>query len=608
MLKRLLYIVPIILLVMTAVLVGSFYLVPTDRLNAVIARQLTDAFGSNVTLAGRPTVSLVPFLKVSFGPVKVAVSGDDNKTLMNIERASGRLSTTSLWERKPALRFIDLENAKIFLIRDATGESNWSASRFFSKDKNDGLDAPDVPELKFSKILKRISFVNSTLVIADPDLVESHILTEFNATITGPPRSADFAVKGSFMWHNELVKGAVSIEKPGAFMVGDTSSAKVSISSDAVDAIFKGDLKWAKQLRGDGTLEANIHSALEASKLLGLSSGNILPEGPIRLIGDGIFTPEAFDFRPIGIRFQDSKADGRLQLDLTGSGLGLSGTLAFDQFVFSDKVSEKTNAPSFLDALLETGQSGAKLDLRLSADTARIAGQDIQNMAVGIILNKPSLLVNIGSAGMMGLGDTDVPLSQLRGEIAIKFVHEQKIASANLTLNNMTIDALEETVGTALPLDGNASISLQASASGENAQELEDAFELKVVADIQDGMLNNFNLVEVLNADRAPDGTAINNENFKTPFKRGQIRGTINSAGIFSISEMNLQAENMNASASGRVDIAGNLLSILGSVSPINLAQAPENLDRQFTLGGTIFNPRVSSINGVPVSTPQGPQ
>lgn len=590
---------------MTAVLIGSFYLVPTDRLNAVIARQLTDAFGSNVTLSGRPTVSLVPFLKVSFGPVKVAASGDDNKTLMNIERASGRLSTTSLWERKPALRFIDLENAKVFLIRDATGGSNWSAARFFSKDKNDGLDAP---ELKFPKKLKRITFVNSMLVIADPDLDESHVLTEFNATITGPPRSADFAVKGSFMWRGALVKGAVSIEKPGAFMVGDTSSAKISISSNAVDAIFKGDLKWAKQLRGDGTLEANIHSALETSKLLGLSGGNILPEGPVRLIGDGIFTPEAFDFRPIGIRFQDGKADGRLQLDLTGSGLDLSGTLAFDQFVFSDKASEKTNAPSFLDALLETGQSGAKLDLRLSADTARIAGQNIQNMAVGVILDKPSLLVNIGSAGMMGLGDTDVPLSQLRGEIAIKFVDETKIASANLTLNNMTIDALEETVGTALPLDGNASISLQASASGENAQELEDTFGLKVVADIQDGVLNNFNLVEVLSADQTPDDKAINNENFTTPFKRGQIRGMINSAGVFSISEMNFQADNMSTNASGRVDIADNLLSILGHVSPVNLTQAPENLDAQFTLGGTISSPRVSSINGVSVSTSQRPQ
>ena len=602
MLKRLLYIVPIIFLVMTAVLVGSFYLVPTDRLNALIARQLTDAFGSNVTFSGRPTVSLVPFLKVSFGPIEVASSGDDGRTLMSIERASGRLSTTSLWERKPALRFIDLENAEIFLIRDEFGGSNWSPARFFSKDKNDGLDPP---ALKFSKILKRISFVNSTLVIADPDLDESHILTEFNATITGPPRSADFAFKGSFIWHGELIKGAVSIQKPGAFMVGDTSAAKISLSSNAFDAIFKGDLKWAEQLRGDGTLEANIYSALETSKLLGLSGTNILPEGPVRLIGDGIFTPEAFDFRPIGIRFQDGKADGRLQLDLTGSGLGLSGTLAFDQFVFSDKASEKANAPSFLDSLLETGQSGAKLDLRLSADTARIAGQNIQNMAVGIILNEPSLLVNIGSAEMMGLGDADVPLSQLRGEIAIKFVDEQKVASANLTLSNMTIDALEETVGTALPLDGNASISLQASASGKNAEELEDTFGVKVVADMQNGMLNNFNLVEVLSAGQAPDSKAINNENYKTPFKRGQIRGAINSDGIFSISEMNFQADNMNASASGCVDITGNLLSILGRVSPVSLTQSPENFDAQFTLGGTISSPRVSSINGVSISTTQ---
>ena len=605
MLKRLIYIVPIVLLVLIAVLVGSFWLVPTDRLNAVIARQLTDAFGSNVTFSGRPTVSLVPFLEVSFGPIKVAADGADQKPLMEIARASGRLSTTSLWEGKPALRYIDLENANIFLMRDEVGKANWSAGRFFSKDnKGDTRE----PELNFSKILKRISLVNSTVIIADPTLEEPHKLTELNATIIGPPRRSDLTLNGSFIWRGALVEGAVSIEKAGAFIGGVSSPARVSISSRATDVRFNGDLKWAEQLRGDGTLEMNIHSAIDLAKMLSLTGSDILPKGPIRLIGDGIFTPETFDFRPIGIRFPEGRADGRLQLNLTNSGLNVSGTLAFDRFLFSEKELTKPNAPSFLEALLTTGQSGAKLDLRLSADEARIAGQNIQNMAVGIILNKPSLLVNIGSADMMSSRDQNVPISQLRGEIVVEFEGEQKAATANLTFNNMTIDALEERLETTLPVDGKASISVQLSASGKNSQELEDALGMKIVTDIQDGVLNYINLGEVLNAGNTPNGDAVNDENQNTPFKRGQIKGMINSNGIFAISEMVLEAENMKSIASGRVDIANNLLTMLGRASAANISETTENLDVPFTLGGTISKPRISSINGVSVSSPNTSQ
>lgn len=605
MLKRILYIGPIVILVLFGVLVGSFWLVPTDRLNAIIARQLTDALGSNVTFSGRPSVSIIPFLKVSFGPIKVASSGDDAKPLMEIARASGRLSTTSLWEGKPALRYIDLEDANIFLIRDEAGKTNWSAVRFFSTYNETQADGPD---LKFSKILKRITFINSTLNISDPSLKERHKFTELNAVIIGPPRSADFSARGSFIWNGALVEGSASIEKPGTFMVGGTSPAILSISSAATDATFRGDLTWAKELRGDGYLEADVHSAYELSRWLNLAGGDILPDKPMRLIGDGIFTPTKFDFRPIGIRFQDGKADGRLELDLTGGALGLSGTLAFDRFNFDDSETPSDRAPSFIESLLATGQSGAKLDMRISADSARIAGHNIQNMAVGIILNQPSLMVNIGSADMMSAIDEDESVGQLRGEIIVEFADQKKTATANVTLNNMTVDALEETMGKALPFDGDASISLQVAAGGKSAVELEDSLSLEVVADIQNGALNYINLSEIFTKDQAPDGTALNNEKSKTPFEQGKITGTINSSGIFTISQMTLAGEEIQATSSGRVDIANDQVSMLGRLSSVGSNAPAQTSDVPFTLGGMISSPRVSSVNGVPVPTSNAAQ
>ena len=579
-------------------LIGSFWLVPTDRLNSIIARQLTDAFGSNVTLSGRPSVSLVPFLIVSFGPIEVASSGDNAKPLMEIAQAKGRLSTTSLWEGKPALRYIDLENANIFLMRDETGKTNWSAVRLFSNYDENQVDAPD---LKFSKFLKRITFINSTLNISDPGLEEVHTFTELNTTIIGPPRSTSFHADGSFIWNGAHVDVSASINKPGAFMLGDTSPASLLISSATLEATFKGDLTWAEELRGDGYVEANVHSASELAKWLDIAGGTILPDGPMRLIGDGVFTSQKLDFRPIGIRFQDGKADGRLQLDLTGPSIGLSGTLAYDRFTFNGGESASEGAPSTLETLLEMGQSGVNLDLRISADTARIAGRNIQNMALGFILKKPSLLVNIGTADIMGIGDEDTVISQVRGEINVDFSEQEKTANANVTFNNMTAESLEETVGKTLPFDGDTTISLQVAAKGKGASELEDSLNMKVVADIQDGVLNAINLSEALSTDQAPDGEALNDESSSTPFERGKIVGTINSSGVFNISQMKLEAEELQATISGRVDISSDQLSMLGRLSSVKLNEASQSLDVPFTLGGAISKPYISSVNGAAV-------
>jgi len=333
LLRRLLVSILGLFALLLIVMAVSFLLVPKERLNALIAKQLSEAFGHNVTVSGRPSVSLFPYLSVSFGPLAVAAAEEGSTPLIEIERANGRLSVTSLWEGNPSLRFIELVRAKVSLVRKSGDKSNWSTARLFIEDRKGPSNAP---ALRFPTRLRSISFSDSTLTIDDEAKAEPEVFTSINAVIVGPPRSQDFSINGSMIWRGELAKFSAALAEPGAMMAGGQTKAGFTIESAPVVARFNGDMVWKEGLQGDGTLEAVIPSAAKLVEWLGFKGADALPADQLRILGDGVFTAEAFDFRPISVRLGDGKADGRLKISMAEGAIGLSGTLAFDQLLLGE--------------------------------------------------------------------------------------------------------------------------------------------------------------------------------------------------------------------------------------------------------------------------------
>lgn len=618
-----------------AILAASFWLVPKDRLNAVIAKQLSDAFGYNVVLSGKPSVSLFPYLSVNFGPLSVAADETSAQPLMEIARARGRLSVTSLWEGDPALRAIEFEQATITLDRDAAGNTNWTAARFFSKSaesvsENTQGNSPEAtsksakdslataPQLRFPKRLRSIHLIDSKLMISDAALEAVQVIDNINATIVGPPRSSNFTLSGSFVWQGEKVDAVASLQQPGAFVVGDISAGSISITSQPASAEFAGKLSWKNELRGDGSLQATVSSAARLSEWIGLTGADILPAGKIQILGDGIFTRRKLAFRPISVRNGDMKADGRLDLDLSGPGVGLSGTLAFDWLVFGGAAGSGIPAnldeasrpqPSMIETVLKMGQSGARMDLRVSADSARIAGQEVKGLAAGVILTPASFLVNIGTAQLNEpSGGEGRPLSQLRGEFAVDFDAAVNRARANLTLSNTSLAALERVFAFNIPLEGRSTISFQSTAEGDDILGLEETLKMSIAAEIEGGWLESIDLSSLLDWREQSAVGRLSGDAMRTPFKRGRVVGSVNASGVFAVSEMRLEAEDAVISASGQADFANDRLSILGTVAkpvpvPI-ITGSGEGAPVEpvyFTLGGALSKPRISSVNGVQV-------
>lgn len=583
------------------VLAISFWLVPQDRLNSLIAKQLTSAFGYNVTVSGRPSVNFFPYLAVSFGPLKVAASDEGDTPLMEIERANGRLSVTSLWEGQPQLRYINLEKARVLLKRDGAGGSNWTAAQFFARDTDNPSGAP---VLRFPKHLRTISFTDSVVMMIDPGLDAPVEITALNATIAGPPRNKDFEVDGTFIWRGEKVLGTAKLEKPGVFMTGNVSPAVIEVSATPVTATFHGDIVWAEKLRADGALEATISSAPKLSKWIGMGGSSLLSKDELRLLGDGVFTTEKLSFRPIAIRYPDGKADGRFELDISGKSLGMTGTLAFDHLTINETVNDEPGDHSFLDTLFTADNANAHIDLRLSADTGSFAGHAVHDVAVGLFLKDGSFLMNIGSA-RFGENPTDASSKgNLGGEIVVDFSKTKQAISANLTLSDTTFDVLEKSIDVDFPFEGDVSASLQANATGANFRALEEALTLSVVANMNAGHMKGIAFQSLLN-DSAKNVKQINGDTLISPFERGQFTAEISPDGIVDVSDLSLEGELYEVTASGKLNIVQDQLSMLGRIAPLSSkAKEEENVKPaiQFTLGGALTKPRISSIDGLVIS------
>jgi len=245
-----------------------------------------------------------------------------------------------------------------------------------------------------------VDFSDSTLTIDDETTAEPEVFTGINATIVGPPRSQDFSVDGTMIWRGELAEFSAKLAEPGAMMAGGITKAELTLDSASVVARFNGDVVWKEKLQGDGTLEADIPSAGKLVEWIGIKGADALPTDKLRILGDGIFTAEIFDFRPISVRLGNGRADGRLKVSMVEGAIGMSGTLAFDQLLLGEIGIGGEDGNSLLDDLLEISQS-----------------QEAKNMALGLLLKDNNMVLNVGSIELAGVENSIN--GKLGGELTI---------------------------------------------------------------------------------------------------------------------------------------------------------------------------------------------
>lgn len=573
--------IPTILVVLLALLIGSFFLVPRERLNTLIAEQLTDAFGHKVTVEGKASVNLVPYLSVGFGPLRIEGREDGAPDLMIAERAYARLSVTSLWEGNPAIRFLQLERAEINLIKGKDGQSNWSASSFFTtKD-----DEENAPSLRFPERLRFIELIDSSLRITDPELARTALITDLNANIVGPPRASALQMDGSFAWEGEKVSFDSSLDEPGSFMAGTKSTGAVELSSALGSLIFRGDLTWEDNLLGDGSLEINTPSPKKLINWLGFASADILPDNDMRILGDGTFTSNRLVFRPIAIRMADGKADGRFEIGLDGKALSLSGTLAFDTLGFGAEPQNFETIANQLVALSFAGSTGATVDIRLSADNASFGDLEIQDVATTVVLSDENFSISLGNA-RSGNTIVDGSLTASSSDIGHR-------VSSSITLQDTTFAQLQMMTGLEFPVTGNAEVTIDLKAEGETSEAIIQNLFIRSEVNAGEGIISGLSLDEIWEETlKAED---VNGSSLETAFDNAKMVLTADKANGGVIEELSVVTTQSELNGQGRVDLSTLNLTLSASAQKVE-TDSDANTSKELTISGPIASPEVTSV------------
>jgi len=238
----------------------------------------------------------------------------------------------------------------------------------------------------------------------------------------------------------------------------------------------------------------------------------------------------------------------------------------------------------------------AAVDLRLSAETARIGMQDAKNMAVGLLLKDNNLVVNVGSMELAGADN--LITGKLGGELTISKGAKDHGFEANLTLSETSFASISQSTSVLLPFEGGLSLTLQMKAKGESQEDIEKAFEVEASAQLTQGVLKEVSL-DKLSDPSAIEAGQINGVDEQTAFDAGEIEATIRADGNMDVTKFVVKTERHEFSSSGVIDLVENRLSLLGALKENadenNAEKLPPSIP--FSLGGTVSKPKVTSIN-----------
>ena len=213
-------------------IVAAPKLLSTPTVKARVAAQLSDVLGMPVQLNGSSSVSLRPYLGVSWSDVTVGQS-NDSMPLLTMDRLDAKLTLSAALFGDARLSELTLVRPVLRLVRDGQGAGNWQAAdgqvgQWFAGQNNSSVS------------LGRLMIVDGIALQDDATTSTSRKLTGLQGEIvwqnTGSAASANFGG----IWNGEPFRITAQIDDPRAIRDGEASDIAFTLSASPIQLSFSG--------------------------------------------------------------------------------------------------------------------------------------------------------------------------------------------------------------------------------------------------------------------------------------------------------------------------------------------------------------------------------
>ena len=575
---------------LVAAIIAIPNLLSTTYVKQQISIQISQLVGRQVSIDGSSSISLRPYLGVSYKDVTISDEFDaKGKPLVAMEGIKARLGLISALFGNAEISELELVRPQFNLRVDQNGHNNWSMD-------NGLLGAQfNSPGMIGDLQLGTLKIIDGIVELNDEQSRVTRQLTAINGEIFWPSSQSAGKVDLTSVWNGEVATISLSARNPVGFLRGDESPISARIIANPLTLSFDGSVEdhFGK---ANGTLTLNSPSPKRLADWLGLKISFLENLGPSALSGPVIMENSQLDVSEAELNVEDHEGRGRLQIGLLEPDLlSISGTLAFDSLELPDlsalilvqDASEQVKN-NYDPALFD----GLALDIRLSAASAMTNPLEMSNLAASVIIRDGQASFDIGQAETMG--------GVVAGSLALESGEEGLALGADISLNDIALDQLSNLNEDALvSLEGTGVLKVKLKSTGQNARELILKLNGEGSLSGKDGSLIGVDFQEVAAAVGENANSVILLSSNSTEFTELNL-GFFFANGTAFLRDSELDNETLKLSLGGRSDLLKQNLALRGTIISKSEVE-DEGSARSFFVGGTIGSPFIVPLSAPPV-------
>lgn len=501
----------------------------TARLLAAMSR----ATGLEVRANGGGEISLFPTPRIRVSGVSIARPGQEPFAL--VPEVVGSLGLLPLVQGRVALTDVVLNQPEVALERLPYGEA-------IAALRGQG-DAIDAPAIKLTDA--RLNFNGRTI-----DRVEAGL---------APPRDGGPATfSGYGRYAGRQIEATAQMTDLAALARSDRSPFRARIEGGGARIMFDGSIADRDGLQLSGDISARAASIGDAFAWLNVrANGRSKPDWPVSLSGKG-----AFDGSGLAVSSAELDVGGETLLGAARLTMGSGGVPNVEATLDAERLDLNAYLGALSPRLVrpEGGWSASRidlsrlagwnLDLRLSADSARLGHLDLGPTAATVAVAKGGLDLSIGEAAAYG------------GTIGGRLVLEPQEAGLKIRLEGGATDVAIHDVLLAImpatPIAGDLTTDFALDSAGGSMAEIVAGANGRVNARLADGALDNASRSRTL---------ALAGLRGRIEFDRAEARIAVRD-GIARSDDVAITGKAANFSLSGTASLIERSVALKGVVKP----------------------------------------
>lgn len=313
--RRLIIIVPIVLVLVLTALVVVAMLIPKSVYKAQAETAAEAALGRDISLAGDVGLGFFPRISARIEDVSVAnPEGFDGEHMIRAGALRASVKWMPLLTGRVEVREVALIDADIRLQKLADGRANWE----FASSEPAEAPTPGDEGASLNAGIDQARVVNASVTYSDATTDQAYALTELNAEASVRDLALPLTASGNGKLDGERFAIDITLETPERLLGGSPANAELRLDTDMAAIRYDGNITLGDQpvLAGDFSASIPDIAALAARAALDPASlpVNLAPLGSASLRGslDG-------PVETLVIAFEEAAIDGET-LDMAYNG------------------------------------------------------------------------------------------------------------------------------------------------------------------------------------------------------------------------------------------------------------------------------------------------